>query len=483
MDMGTVDRSIERNAIAILWAIWRQRVAFIVTASTLFFATFVTFLLMEPVYEGSTLLIVGQTNLHQPADGTQRGAEFNASLARIAQSDEVIRRAAEKVGIERIVANPESAPTSLLLTIRSRLGLGAAAKTDAAPSEYWLPRLMKQISVRAEPNSDIIRIAVKHRDADVAAQLANAIAQAFVDRQIDIFSRPGAAEFFLRQKERFEDDFQKASERFDQFARSTQTYSADDQRELLLKRLNDLSLSLAHTRSSISEKTAQRQALANQLRSLAPVARSPYVSSLVDSLSGERTAPASPQSKTVEERTGDPPLLLVKVYQDSMVELFKINADVAGAESLLKQQTAEISKITDDLNRLSLNEKDFATLKRAVTQAAANSDLYSRRMIEEQIAAESSAAKFSSVKVLQSASVPFRPVFPNYWLVFVLAVVFGALGGIASALVFSRIEGGHWGMEQTPETDSFDLEQSYRPDYGTHDYARRSDRLYDQRGV
>lgn len=484
MDMRTVDRSIERNAIAILRVIWRQRVAFIVTSSTLFFVTFVAFLLMEPVYEGSTLLIVGQTNLHQPADGAQRGAEFNASLARIAQSDEVIRRAAEQVGIDRVIANPDSAPTSLLLTIRSRLGLGAAAKTDAAPSEYWLPRLMKQINVRAEPNSDIIRIAVKHRDADVAAQLANAIAQAFVDRQIDIFSRPGAAEFFLRQKERFEDDFQKASERFEQFARSTQTYSADDQRELLLKRLNDLSLSVAHTRSSIAGKTAQRQALANQLRSLAPVARSPYVSSLVDSLSGgERTAPASPQSKTVEERTGDPPLLLIKVYQDSMVELFKINADLANAESLLKQQTAEISKITEDLNRLSINEKDFATLKRAVTQAAANSDLYSRRMIEEQIAAESSAAKFSSVKVLQSASVPFRPVFPNYWLVFVLAVVFGSLGGLASALVFSRIEGRSLRLDRTQDAGVLDGEQHYGPDYGVQSYVRRSDQLYDRRGV
>ncbi|MGY0575818.1 hypothetical protein ACTGJ9_036255 [Bradyrhizobium sp. RDM12] len=318
----------------------------------------------------------------------------------------------------------------------------------------------------------------------MAAQLANAIAQSFVDRQIDIFSRPGAAEFFLRQKERFEDDFKMASERFEQFARTTQTYSADDQRELLLKRLNDLSLAVAHTRSSISEKTAQRQALANTLRSLAPVARSPYVSSLVDSLSGgDRTAPASPQSKSVEERTGDPPLLLVKVYQDSMVELFKINSDLAGAESLQKQQTTEISKITEDLNRLSINERDFATLKRAVTQAAANSDLYSRRMVEEQIAAESSAAKFSSVKVLQSASVPFRPVFPNYWLVFVLAVIFGVLGGIASALIFSRIQSKDREFEQAHDAGSRDQAQYYESDYGTHDYVRRADHLYDRRGV
>jgi hypothetical protein len=65
--------------------------------------------------------------------------------------------------------------------------------------------------------------------------------------------------------------------------------------------------------------------------------------------------------------------------------------------------------------------------------------LYSRRMVEEQIAADSNAAKFSSMKVLQSATVPFRPVFPNYWLVLVLAVFLSLTSGVLGATMMGYL--------------------------------------------
>lgn len=441
MDMQNLDRSIERRATALLLAVWHHKISFLLIAGAVFIATFAAFLFMEPVYEGSTLLIAGQTNLEQPNDGPSRSPEANASLAHIAQSDEVVRKAVEMVGLDRIVSSQPNGTTSPLFWLRS---LFSSQRVDldrrhmaAVP---WLPAVFKQINVRVEPNSDIIRIAVRNHDPVASAEFANAIAKSFIDRQIELFGRPGAAEFFFRQKQRFDDEFAKASEEFEQFARSTQTYSASDQRELLLKKLNDLSLALAYTRSAISEKTGQRQALGDQLKSLAPVARSPYVSALVDDLSGgDRKSQPPQQPKALEERSADPPLLLVRVYQDSMVELFKVNADLSGARGREAQQTEEIAAITEELNRLSINEKEFARLERAVKEAAANSDLYSRRMVEEQIAAESNAAKFSSVKVLQSATVPFRPVFPNYWLVLALAIFLSLTSGILGATMMAYL--------------------------------------------
>ena len=128
----------------------------------------------------------------------------------------------------------------------------------------------------------------------------------------------------------------------------------------------------------------------------------------MDTLSPDRAAAGSRigESRALDDRSSDPPLLLVKVYQDSMVSLFKLNADLAGAQNMQRQQLEEMAKLTSDLNGLSQNEQQFASLKRAVAQASFNSDLYAKRMVEEQINAESSAAKFSSVKVLQRATEP-----------------------------------------------------------------------------
>ena len=78
-----------------------------------------------------------------------------------------------------------------------------------------------------------------------------------------------------------------------------------------------------------------------------------------------------------------------------MVELFKINSDLVGAESLEQSQTEEMAKLSAEMNALAENEQQFDRLKRSIDRATYNADVYSKRMVEEQINAESSAARGS----------------------------------------------------------------------------------------
>ncbi|MGY3117195.1 uncharacterized protein involved in exopolysaccharide biosynthesis [Bradyrhizobium sp. S3.14.4] len=94
--------------------------------------------------------------------------------------------------------------------------------------------------------------------------------------------------------------------------------------------------------------------------------------------------------------------------------------------------------MTEQLNKLSDNEREFLVRRRALDQAVANSDLYSRRMVEEQINAELSAAKISPLKVLQLATVPLRPIFPRYTLAIGSAAIASLLLGFAGILLFGR---------------------------------------------
>jgi len=440
MAVAELDRSLEKAVKRLILAVWRTKILFLLTSSIVFGLILLSTLAIQPLYEGSTLLIGGQVNLEQLPNGTRRPAESSGSLSRIAESEEVVSAAIQKVGLQTLVQNLDPNTTSLFARLRGMVFPAAGPRQELSPIDAFLPQIKMGLSVRAELTSDTIRIAFRHRDPAVAAAMANAVAQAFIDRQIALYSRPGAADFFQRQKGRFDDEFKRASDSLEKFSIATATYSANEQRQLLLKRLNDLALALAITRGSVSEKAGQRQALAEQLRRLAPVARSTYVSSLVEFLGTDRNAPAprTTGSPAIDDRTSDPPLLLVKVYQDSMVTLFKINSDLAGAQNLQTQQLDEMSKLTTELNRLSQNEQEFTRLKRAVDQAAFNLDTYSKRMVEEQINAESSAAKFSSIKVLQAATPPLRPVFPNYILAVVTALLASALAGVGMSLALSR---------------------------------------------
>ncbi len=286
MNLAQVDHSIQFTLNGILKVILYNKIIFTITSIVSLVIIFGLFLMITPIYEGSTLMIVGQINFGQRSESIRSNPESNTSLARIAESEEVVSHAIDNIGIVNFSEISTQPSMSIFQRLRGLLyNQTNENKIAVSAIQAALPMIKSNLNVRPEPNTDIIRIAFKNKSPQLAAKFSNAVAQAFLDRQLALFSTPGAVEFFFRQKQRFDAEFQQASDELEKFATSTATYSADDQRQLLLKRMNDLSAALALTRTSISEKSGQRQALSDELKRLSPVARSNYVSSLVNALS------------------------------------------------------------------------------------------------------------------------------------------------------------------------------------------------------
>jgi len=207
-----------------------------------------------------------------------------------------------------------------------------------------------------------------------------------------------------------------------------------------VKRASELSTTLFATRAQLAEKNGQSEALAAQLRKLKPVTQSQYVSSLVDALSHRRNQnqddePASSHFKLPQAEA--PPLLMVKVYQDSIVLLFKVNAEIRGLNDLEAELNRQVKYLNASLADLESKEAEYAKLKRSVSQATLNADLYSKRAVEERVSAKLAEAKISSVKILQFAYTPLRSNFPGYP---VIALAAAASGLVLSVLVTLTIE-------------------------------------------
>jgi uncharacterized protein involved in exopolysaccharide biosynthesis len=421
---------------------------------------------ITPRFEASALLVVGQGALDGPTQSLRKIAESSISLARIAESEEVIRRAAEEVGLARLIGATDSPPT----TWRGMTIIGeflsfpwsnvGHSRREITALDLAMPALSEGLTVRREPNSDIIRISFQHTDAVTAADFANAVAHTFVDRELDLFSLPGAAEFYERQKVTFDQEMQRASDQLEAFETANQTYSIDDEKQLLLGRASDTAAALARTRGSIAEKTGQKETLAAQLRMLKPVTQSPFVSSLVTTLGKvdhleNNVGGATPRSPD-EPRLSDPPLLMVRVYQDAMVALFKVNGELTGLDNLQQEQAEELKRLNAQLAALSSREGEFSRLKRALAQASLNSDTSAKRAVEEQISAAANAAKFSMVKVVQKAYAPIKPVFPKYRLVVGLGLIAALAAAVGIALGLDRA----FAVEPVTKTD---LRASYLP--------------------
>jgi len=439
MDMIEIDRGLDLASKKILTNVWRHKFVFALVATIIFVPSVLGMLLIRPTYEGTTLLISGQVNTAQQPDQAPKPSVTSEALLRIAESEEVVAAAVQKIGLDKVGSGPNSHTESIFQRVRRALFPSRIiASRPLSALEAQLPRIKLGLAVHTETSSDVVRISYRNKDPIIAAEFANAVAQAFVDRQSLLYSRPGAVDLFMHEQKRFEDESKRASDELQKFETKTGFYSVQDQKELLLKRLNDLNTARALTNGLITQKSGQQIALAEALHKLAPVARSPYVSALVDNLSGGRGAGSQDSVGALLGQTADPPQLLIKVYQDSMVTLFQINADLAGARNLERQQSAEIDSIRADLDKLAQYEQQFNFLTRGVAQATYNADVFAKRIVAEQINAELSAAQIFSLKVIQKATVPLRPVSPNY-PVMIFAIFMGSvLAGLGAAVLKGR---------------------------------------------
>lgn len=421
-------------------------------------AAFLFYAAVGERYEGYTLLRVGQgikeraANSSPFTDGIDLSIRID-SLARIATTDHVIRQAALQVGADRMRATKKKtlfyalidagagtlrqfAPTAVFFS--ARRGADQAEVFDGTE----IQALRDRISAKQEGRSDLLRISFRDVDASVAAAFINALANSLVSNYADLTQVPGAESFFRQQTQRLEAEAAKAAADLQAFSVSASIYAVADQRALLLRRVDELSAKLASTRASIEERNGQKQALTDQLMQLRPVAQSRTVTGIVRNLGGRDHRPDETTAReTASAFEETPPVLLVRVYQDNMSALMKLSAELTGAVKMEKMLAAEIEHVNAELATLSAKEAEYNRLSRALARASAAAESYGSRMIEEQINADiKKQAQLSSVRIVQTAELPIRPVFPQIAHLVALALIGGLVFGTAISVMLERMQ-------------------------------------------
>jgi capsular polysaccharide biosynthesis protein len=275
----------------------------------------------------------------------------------------------------------------------------------------------------------------RHPDPAMAAEFLNELANALAATQADLVQVPGADIFFQQQSKRLEHEAEQAGTDLRNFSVAASIYSVADQRQLLLKRADDLRTLIASTRGSIEDRKGQKQAILDQLQIMRPVYLSKTVTGIVNNLRGRDYKESENVVGTIQNNE-EPPLLLVKVYQDAMANLLKVNTELNGSLRLEKLLVGELDKINAELASLSSKEAEYDRLKRVLTRASAAADYYGSRVIEEQINLDiAKKTQLSSVRVVQPAEKSIEPVFPRAEHLVVLALIGGIALGSAMAVM------------------------------------------------
>jgi uncharacterized protein involved in exopolysaccharide biosynthesis len=433
-------------AKVLIAALRRRKLVALAVFLTVLAASLSSYQLVGRRYNAEALLLVGNGVKNSESRGVVDSRSIVDptginSLARLAGTDDVVREAANKVGLQRLfpdldrMQQPNGGTLiSILRETAAKLGLERLlpAHQTRRKDDTLISMLRRSMSAQAEGKTDLLKISFPHRNPVIAAEFVNALADALVAKQAELLNVPGAFRFFDVQSKQLEEEVQKAASKLESFSAAVSIYSIDDQRKLLLARSNQLAESLSSTRGSIVDLQGQKEALNAQLLRV----RERIPSAPVNAADGARTNQAERSLTDVPRSLTDaPPLVLPHIYQDVMPSLFKVNAEFAGAKNREAQLGAELQSVNNELATLSSREAEYNRLSRDLTLAVTAAESYTKRTTEERINTSLATARVSGLRIAQLASPPDSPAFPQLIIFLALGLVGGIVLASAAALL------------------------------------------------
>jgi uncharacterized protein involved in exopolysaccharide biosynthesis len=408
--------------------VWANRLVFFIVFGVTTAAS-VAFCLFAPaLYRADAMLLVTEgksQEARQPEYPDFLRYKINSQLF-VIESEDVVRAAIAAIGAEKLF--PELADD-----FDDRFD---GKKQEASTANQALLDVKKHLNIAVEKDTQILRLSYTHEDPELAARFLNALIDVFLKRQAELSGNAEAPAFFRGQVARYQADYEHASAELSNFSKAHSTYSVEQQRKLTLERRDETMAALATTKGSIIEKESKTAKLQDTLTQLKRRVGFP-----AEVRGPKYQAPAqNDDDHSANLPSGDPPLLLVRVYQDTAQNLVTLNADIAGLHALEENQRTALASIETELASLSSVQAEFDRLKREVDQAAKYLEAYNKRAAEAQIDADwDTSEKLASVKVVQRANVPLKPVFPQKVLFIALGLLVGAFAGAGLSVALHNL--------------------------------------------
>ncbi|MBI2955980.1 MAG: hypothetical protein HYY26_01575, partial [Acidobacteria bacterium] len=329
--------------------------------------------------------------------------------------------------------------------------VGPAAQATASPAAGPLPtervldtaaesRLIGQflggLRVDLVPNSWLLEIRYFSTNPGLAARIANAHANNFIEHNFRTRyeSTMRAAEWLSDQLRELRAKVEQSESQLVDFERRYNLVSIDERQNVLTQRLSDLNHELALAEATRVEKESlYRQAQAGQdPRVLAD----PIVERLQVSLGELRRqhaetrtqfGPQHPRMRRLEEQIAEVEAQLAAQRETILAKRKDDYESALKREALLRQLVNQQKESVNELNERLI---EYNILKREVT---ANKQLYDGLLQQLNEAGISAGLRSSNIRVVDPARIPLGPYSPNVFLNVLLALLLSVPVGVALA--------------------------------------------------
>ncbi len=418
-----------------LLVVWRQRWKIAGFVATCVLAAYLVSARLTPIYEATAKIdvdrrvpngVIGQEATHG-ATGDD-GDAFMATQMELIQSDAVLRPVAERFK---------------LLEKESQLDKlgedGARRRADA-------PVYLKHLKVTRPLSTYLLNISYRSTDPNLAANVANAIAQSFLQHTFEIRVKASGAlsEFMEKQLEELRAKMERSSMALAKFERELDVINPEEKTNILSSRLLQLNTEYTNAQADRVRKEAAYNAT-----------RGETVAATMNSTQSEEMGKLQDRLNQARQRLAD----VGSIYGPNHSEYRKAASNVTEIERQFEESRHSVAERVEADYHQAVNRE--AMLRRAVAQTKAEYDRINARSFEyQQLKREADGDKSlysdlerrireaginagfqnSSIRIADLARPPDVPVFPRTWLNLLLTLIASSVIGVCVAVAADALD-------------------------------------------
>ena len=424
---------------------------------TIFFATVITVtvgsFLLPPTYEAKSSLLVkfGREYIYRPEVGDKspmiaiNQEETVNSEINILTSRDLIEKVITTLKVENIypelIENPASKMT---------------------PLQAAILKFEKKLVAEGIKKSSVIEVSFQHKNPKIAASAINLLVDFYKGKHLEVYSGPQSS-FLEKQLTAYDQKLKQSENELEAFKQKNRVFSLDEQRSLLLKQRMELDTDLKNTSNHIDELQKRLSSLKSQMKVISED-KDRYTQTERDKIIVEAKAKlldlklreqqllekykesnrlvmnvrkeialVTDFLRQQEEDTASKVKTGNVVYQEAEKEALKTEADLNSQIAKERTLRFQLIQVDREIQSLDLKEKELVNLKREAATNDKNYRTYVDKLEEARISDDMNLQKMANVSVIQTATVPAKPVKPKKALNILLGIILGAVSGLGFA--------------------------------------------------
>ena len=321
----------------------------------------------------------------------------------------------------------------------------SAAQTSEREDQL-IGTFQSNLNVLAVPNTSIIEIKYSSPDPRLAAEVANVVANTFIEQNIKakFDSTMQAADWLSKQLADLQIKVETSQTKLIQYQKQNGIVGTDDKQNLTFEKLNDLGKQLTQVQSDRIQKeslyktakSANPDALASVLPETALGPLRQQQTQLQSQLAQLTTQFGSSYPKVVEVQ--NQLNQINKAYQAELQNgVNRVQNEYFTAVQREQMLKAALDEQTAVANQLDENAIEYRILKQ---EADSNRQLYDGLLQKLKEASLAAGLNSSNIRVVDKARIPRFPARPNVPRNMLFAVLLGLVGGVAVAFGLEAID-------------------------------------------